>query len=457
MVKNLLQDVVPPPKRSIRNVPVPSYRKKVAQPKVSTQEFEEETRPIKKGGIEKDSLTNGQKKLRLSDMEMAPPIMIKTKKGRWKIWLLLIIVLIIGFAVLMGTFFARAEVLITPKQQKVTVSEVVRAGDTTEGVPYEIITLTKIEGKSVSATESETVEERASGTIVIYNNHNSAPQRLVKNTRFETTEGLIYRIQDSVTVPGQTTKDGKTVPGSIEAIVYADSPGEKYNIIETDFTIPGFKGDPKYKTFYARSKTPMAGGFIGVRKKVSESVRESTVADLKNILITKLTQEIKEQVPNNFIMFDEAVFTEFENAPQTDVTDSSVTINIKGTARVAIFDKDLLETFISDKTAPAFNNEEVEFSGITNLKVTIGDKQSVDIKKHQIFEISIEGDGIIWTVFPEERIKSELAGNSKSILQTVFSQYSSIEEARAKFSPFWKRSFPKNIEDISIVRVFHDK
>lgn len=457
MVKNLLQDVVPPPKRSIRNVPVPSYRKKVVQPKVPTREFEEETRPIIKGGTEKGDLNNEQKKLRLSDVEMAPPIMVQTKKARWKIWLTLIVVLIIGLAFLVGTFFARAEVLITPKQQKITVSEVIRAGDISEGVPYEIITLAKTEGKSVSATESETVEERASGTIVIYNNHNSASQRLVKNTRFETSEGLIYRIQDSITVPGQTTKDGKIVPGSIEATVYADSPGEKYNIAETDFTIPGFKGDPKYKTFYARSKTPMTGGFIGVRKKVSESVKESTLAELKNILITKLTQEIKEQVPNNFIMFDEAVFTEFENAPQTDVTNSSVTINIKGTARVAIFDKDLLETFISDKTAPAFNNEEVEFTGITSLQATIKDKQSIDIKNHQIFDMSIEGEGIIWTVFPEDRIKSELAGNSKGILQTVFPQYSSIEEAKAKFSPFWKRSFPEDTKDISIVRVFHDK
>lgn len=45
--------------------------------------------------------------------------------------------------------------------------------------------------------------------------------------------------------------------------MYADGYGTEYNSAETDFTIPGFKGTPREKSFYARSKGTITSGFIG--------------------------------------------------------------------------------------------------------------------------------------------------------------------------------------------------
>jgi hypothetical protein len=103
-------------------------------------------------------------------------------------------------------------------------------------IPFEIVRITRDDGRVVAASEETDVQKKASGRIVIYNNHNSSPQRLVKNTRFETPEGLIYRINESVTVPGAKIEGGEKVPGSVEAEVMADIPGQKYNIGLTDFT-----------------------------------------------------------------------------------------------------------------------------------------------------------------------------------------------------------------------------
>lgn len=453
MVKNLLQDVVPPPRRSIRNVSVPSYRKKV-----STEKSFQQEKPIDSNNLDnnKEDVIFKQKKIRLSDVEMVSPL-VQTKNKKWKMWLIVSFLILVLLFFVFDIFFVDAKISITPKQQNVTFNEIIKIGDLPDGIPYEIITLTKTEGKSVSATENETVEERSFGTIIIYNNHTSVSQRLVKNTRFETPEGLIYRIQDSVNVPGQTKKDGKTIPGSVEAIVYADKAGEKYNIDQTDFSIPGFKVDPnKYKAFYARSKTPISGGFIGVRKKVSNTTKESSIMELKDILIIKLSKEISDLVPDNFVMFKDAIFFEFEEVPQTNLTDSSVTINVDATARLAIFNKDLLENAIANKIVPAFNNEDVEFSGLNDLKVSIQNKDNVDIKNHGIFNLILEGRGVIWTAFPEDKIKDEIAGKPKNVLQTVLSQYSSIKEAQAVLSPFWKMSFPKNPSDINIIRVLNE-
>jgi len=112
----------------------------------------------------------------------------------------------------------------------------------TGGVPFDIMLVDEVGLKEVQSTSEDTVKEKASGQITVFNDFNENTQRLIKNTRFETSEGLIYRIQNSVVVPGQTVdSSGKTVPGSIVVTVYSDQPGEKYNIGLTDFTIPGFK------------------------------------------------------------------------------------------------------------------------------------------------------------------------------------------------------------------------
>ena len=153
---------------------------------------------------------------------------------------------------------------ITPKQNKTLVdAQFVAALDAGVGeLTYEIMTIEKTDSKKIVAAGREEIEEKASGKIVIFNDFNTSSQRLIKNTRFETPEGLIYRINRSIVVPGQKTEDGEKVPGSIEVTVYADEAGDKFNISLTDFTVPGFKGSPRFEKFYARSKTPMAGGFI---------------------------------------------------------------------------------------------------------------------------------------------------------------------------------------------------
>jgi len=119
---------------------------------------------------------------------------------------------------------------------------------------YSLITHTTEASDTITATGRETVEEKASGRIIVYNNHSSATQRLIKNTRFESPEGLIFRINESVEIPGMTkSTDGEIVPGVISAEVFADGTGEQYNIDASQFTIPGLKGTDQYEDMYAES------------------------------------------------------------------------------------------------------------------------------------------------------------------------------------------------------------
>ncbi|MEK7494409.1 MAG: hypothetical protein AAB615_00895, partial [Patescibacteria group bacterium] len=109
---------------------------------------------------------------------------------------------------------------------------------------------------SANATgSSASNSQKARGTVIISNSFSAEPQSLVATTRFETSDGKIFRLADSVTVPGMSGE-----PGIVEASVIADQAGEEYNIDPTTFTIPGFKGSPKFEKFSAKSVKKMQGG-----------------------------------------------------------------------------------------------------------------------------------------------------------------------------------------------------
>lgn len=123
-------------------------------------------------------------------------------------------------------------------------------------------------GEEVSVTvqasgEPSSSGQKSQGAVTIYNEYGTEPQSLVATTRLETPDGKIFRITKGVTVPGMTEQGGTTKPGAVEVTVVADQTGSSYDIGPTTFTIPGFKGNPKYGKFYAKSTSAMTGGSVG--------------------------------------------------------------------------------------------------------------------------------------------------------------------------------------------------
>jgi len=158
-------------------------------------------------------------------------------------------------------YFSNAEVDVTPNSVSAAVQSPFTATKSAGALPFEIITAQKTATQSVAGNGTKTVTSFASGNITIYNTQSKA-QRLIANTRFATTAGLIFRIHSAVTIPGGSSSK----PGSTTVKVYADQAGSSYNVGPTSFTIPGFAGTPQASEVYARSTTAMAGGASGVRQ-----------------------------------------------------------------------------------------------------------------------------------------------------------------------------------------------
>lgn len=262
---------------------------------------------------------------------------------------------------------------------------------------------------------------------------------------------MIYRINKSVVVPGQTEKDGKKVPGSIEVTVYADEAGDGYNIGLTDFTIPGFEGSPQFEGFYARSKTEMTGGFVGEKLVVEETILEQTIDLLHERLALEVADKSTDQKPEGFITFDGMTFIRFVSEPTID-SGENVEIREKVVLYTVIFDERDLAQHVAENTLGSFDNNPVTFINKDDLKATIENKEEVEPWSDLDLSFTLVGTASIEWIFDENRLKEDLAGRNKAAIHTILGGYPSIDTAEVIIRPFWKGSFPEDVNEIEIIK-----
>ncbi len=462
MKKNVVQDVVPP-KKSIRNVKLTERREvdKVVKrgsykddvPRETPQMDEDFTRPVP---IVKQAL------MRIEPLTKTPPETFNSpsykyefnepKKSSKKLFYFSSVILILVIAFAVSSFFKSGTVKVSPKQEVKNLSEsFVAKKDVATGLSFQTVTVAKDVEKTAVASGQEKVDRKSTGKIIIYNNFNNQSQKLVATTRFQTPEGLIFRLISPATVPGREVKDGKTVPGSVEVTVEADKPGVSYNIGLKDFTIPGFKGDPKYTAIYARSKTEMTGGFSGMQKVVSKESLETADKEMKAELEATLLKDIEAQIPANFVSYKDGLSFAFDATVQVpDSTKDDVVLRKKAKVTAVIIDKGSLTKAILAKVMPQVESESVKISNLSELTFKI--LQPADIEKQISFTIS--GDANLVWVFDENKLKTELLGLSKKSAKVVISNYPAVSEAWIETKPFWNQTIPKNPEKVTLTNTF---
>lgn len=362
-------------------------------------------------------------------------------------WLFVAALFLIG-GFFISKSFAKVSVSVTPKQTMLPLNQIAVT------VPYEIATLDPIQAsRPVTATELRPVERRASGTIVVYNNYSKSPQRLVANTRFRAASGKIYRIGEAITVPGQREEGGKLAPGSIEVFVTADQPGESYNAPMTDFTIPGFEGDPRFDKFYARSKTPMTGGFVGQEPVVPESAREALEVELKQEITTRALEQLRFQIPKDYVLFDQALVMEWDSAVEGQSSVATSSLLFTGRPKAVIIRRQDLTRALLEQVQDQSIAGEVS---ITNLESLILDIDSAvalvnaadDAAKSA--RLTVSGDALVTNVVAVEELQQKLSGIKKREAETVFQQFPAIAEARVHFRPPWVRVFPDEADKVDV-------
>jgi hypothetical protein len=454
MKKKVVQDVVPP-KKSIRNIKLQS---RSGLSDINTNSFvsktrdDDFTRPVNlnKEPIPKVESTSNDLADTMSGIPTYKYEYDEPKKPSKKVFYLVIFlfVFIAGFSV--SAFFKSATIRVAPKQENRDLSDTFKAtrdGDANT-LTFQVVSTSKDVEKTVVATGEQMVEKKASGTIVIYNNTASI-QKLVATTRFQTPEGLVYRLVNPVAIPAKTTVNGKSLAGSIEALVEADKIGTSYNIGLKDFTVPGFKGDPKFSLVYARSKTEMTGGFSGMQKVVSKDLLTQAELEMENSLKDQLSKDIASQIPANFILYTQSIVYRFEPAQQVSSTDGGAVLRKKGTANVLIFDRSILSRSILLKIASENAQENIKVANLEQLEFTYS--APGDINTAQTINFTLKGSADLVWFFDENMLKNDLLGLSKNDANSVIRKYSGIKEAWVETYPFWNQTIPKDPKKVTLI------
>jgi hypothetical protein len=345
--------------------------------------------------------------------------------------------------------FNRATITIIPKYTDLasyskTISFAQASLDTDATVLYTVATTSLSKSKTLALSETKKVESKASGKIIIYNNYSTDPQRLIKNTRFESSAGKIYRINNSVTVPGKSTK----APGSIEVTVYADDVGTSYNSSPTDFTIPGFKGSPQYATFYARSNGAITGGASGN----ASSASLSDINAAKDELALELAREVKdalgkETMPGHIGLYSaiDIAYTDNEN----DLLAGNTSVyQVTATGYLMFAKEDELAHVIAQDVRD-YHSEAVRVDNPEDIVFTRKDTDR--LATAQSLAVLAEGSPRIVFLTDVAALKELVAGKSRSEFASLMKGITSIEGAELNLSPMWLSKFPEDQSKISIV------
>ncbi|OGZ58251.1 MAG: hypothetical protein A3B96_03480 [Candidatus Spechtbacteria bacterium RIFCSPHIGHO2_02_FULL_43_15b] len=316
-------------------------------------------------------------------------------------------------------------------------------------IPSQIFEKTEEVSKVVKSSGEKEIKERARGRIRVYNSYSSEPQTLVKTTRFISEDGKIFRTTETIVVPGAKVEGGEIVGSSIFVNVEGSETGAEYNIGPSSFSIPGFKGTPKYLAFYGKSEESMSGGKIAKVKVITENDYNTVVSHIERDLKTQSTESLKSLIPAGFFVPDEAYeISDVSIISQSKIGDEAEAFSVLGRVSLkafAILEKDAFDLLSNDFTSrfPAMRLSD------NQAKMTF-DVKSKDFKDG-IIGITLSSNMEAFAVISVDEMKEKVIGKSEVDVRRVLSSYPGVKEAKVTFWPFWVNSIPDDPSRIEII------
>lgn len=376
----------------------------------------------------------------------------------WKMLVrFLILIAVLGLAGVVYFVLPRVQVVITPQKEPVKfTADILVDTNITEVkaeqsvIPGQIFNTDKTESREFPSTGERDVSEKAKGKITVYNQYSSSPQTLVKTTRFRATNGKIFRLTNTVTIPGAVIDEGKIIASSKEVDVEADEAGDTYNIGPSDFNIPGFEGTPKYTAFYGKSTNPMTGGAKGKMKVATQDDISGAINIVTLELKEKVSQEFQGLIPGELkLLSDSQLLEVVESSSNIKANQPGekfvVTVKVKA-AGIAFKEQDAL--YLMEKSA---SNEISQDKTLLFSTIKIEYKTSkLDLKQSTAsLDCNVTADSVY--SFDEKKIRSDLIGKTEAEVKLYLSSLANIETAKVIFWPFWVRRVPNSINKIKVL------
>lgn len=377
---------------------------------------------------------------------------------------LVVFFLIVGGGVVASYLMAGADVTVYPKHRTPTINATFEAFKTpqVDELSYEILTLEADGERQVTATGQTEVTEQATGILTVFKDTPGA-ERLIKNTRFESPDGLIFRISESVVVPGAVTDaEGELQPGQIQAEVFAENAGEEYNLeAGTRFTIPGFAEGgftDLFENMYAENEASFTGGFDGMRFTIDEAELDTATQALHTELRDALLSRVSEERPADMVLFEDAITFTYESQPAIEYGDDLATIREKAILRVPLFRENDFANYLATASIPGHEDEPVRIEdlGVLSFSYTSATTSASNISNSDLLSFELVGKPRLIWAYDQEQLRADLLGAPKTAINTVIGGYPAVQKVTASIRPFWRQSFPTDLNEITVTEVIEE-
>jgi len=317
--------------------------------------------------------------------------------------------------------------------------------------------------------------QNATGSITIFNGF--PEQRDLKpTTRFQTAEGLVFRITDWANVPAATRgADGKLLPGTVRANVIADEKdvngefvGAQGNIAPTRFFLPALPESSR-PNFWAESDEPFTKGVTAWRTEITTKDIAAAKTKMQSELLAGAENDLKTFLAaKNQREHQDLAFFPGEEFSTKEVSDIVVDEGLlgKNQERFEVHGKvtmstwaysaaelhDLLASELSTKTDPKMRLTAIDFDASSadlleqdarsgRMKITITARGAEE------FRIDPRSEAGILFV---NAIKAQIVGKSIADAEAVLSNREEVANAEISVWPFWSRNIPSLPENIAI-------
>ncbi len=362
---------------------------------------------------------------------------------RKKIFLIAGGVLLLALFLVWAIFFApRATVNITAKTNPVSVDIPVTlqpngSTDVKNGVIRpEVAQLKKSNSVDFTATGKKEVGEKATGTMSLSNSYTTSPISIAAGTAFNSSSGLVFYSNSTVTVPGYTDPGGGKVPGKATVGVTASAIGSQYNI-----------GSQSYSS--------AAGGVSATGSRMSGG-SSKTITVVTSEDVQKATQQLTEQDEGaarkelkgefdtkTMTIINESFKANAGNPTATpgvgsEATKGQVTAETTYT-QMAILNQDLdgvLNDYLKEQ-AKKEKDQRVYDNGAKEVRFT-----NFDTAPGGTSTVRISTTGYIGPKIDDKNLAKQLEGLNYGDIQKRIESIEGVEDVDTKFWPFWVNKAP---------------
>jgi len=311
-------------------------------------------------------------------------------------------------------------------------------------IPAEIFTQSKNYTELFPASGRSNVSEKAVGKLLVYNAYSSQKQILVVNTRFETPDGKIFRLQNEIVVPGAQIKDGKIVPSSIETSVIADKAGPAHNLGAIEkLTIPGFKSSEKFNGFYG-SLVSSSGGFVGEKAVPTEKDMSDAKKKTEETLRQSLEKSLLLEKPQGFKIIDEATEIIITKILVNKSTNEKGEFSVFGEAefRAIGFKEEDLKSLLVSKAENS--------SGLIFKAITLDYQNPIKNFTKKELKFNLDVKGVLTQDFDASEFTQSVLGLSIDEAQTKIKNLKGLSGAKISISPSWIKTLPTRASKVEV-------